>query len=95
MKTRTETFNLMGSDYSDIETLIEKLNKVRAMTNQPISVSVRGSFDFGYTIACSWDRPLTEQELRREEELKAEAERCDKEYRRKQYETLRKEFENE
>lgn len=91
----TETQTISGSFYSSLDTLIEHLQRVRRMTNAPISAEITGSFGYGYHIKCKWQRAKTEEECRKEEELLKNAEEAEKEVRRAQYNRLKEEFDNE
>lgn len=95
MKTKTETVRLCGADWPSLDALIEKLNEIRASTNHDISVSVQGSLNFGYVILCSWERPLTDEELAKAEEYKARCEELERQRRKQQYNKLKVEFGND
>lgn len=95
MNTVTESTTLYETDMCDIETLIEKLGAVRANTNGKINISFQGSYDFGYKLRLSWERPMTEEEQKRSDGYKVKAEEAAKELRRQEYEKLKAEFEND
>ena len=91
MKTKTETFIVQGQHWN-IDELIEELQKVRRKHNGDIAAELCGSLGFGYSIRCSWLRPKTEEEIKKEEEFVASFKEQEKEARRKQWEKLNEEF---
>jgi hypothetical protein len=94
--TVTETKVVDSTHMCNIEALIRRLNEIRAMTNQPINLMFAGGGSgFGYRIHCSWERPLTEEELAKQDALEAHARECEKEMRRQDYLRLKEEFEGE
>jgi hypothetical protein len=93
MNTVTESKTIY--DFSSLEDLIEKLCKIRAEVNDHVSVLITGSTNTGYRITCSWLRQMTEEELERLANYEAKAEEAAKEMRRKDYEKLKEEFDNE
>ena len=95
MKTVTEKKSIFGWDFGNLDGLIEQLNAIRAKTNVSINVTMSGSLNHGYQLQCTWERPMTEEEIERDENYHQQAEEAAKDCRRKEYEKLKAEFEAE
>lgn len=95
MKTTTETEYLYPEDWRSLELLVQRLGEIKAKTNQFVSIRICGSGNMGYRIECSWERPMTEEEVKRHDRMCQKAEESCKEARRAQYLKLKEEFENE
>lgn len=92
-KTVKECKTIDASEVFGIEALIDQLKTIRRLNNQDITIRFGGGNGFGYRIYCEWERPMTELEIARLEELHRKAEEAEKEVRRAQFEKLRAEFE--
>lgn len=92
MKTTTRCYRKIGGSYFSLDRLMKQLQEIRSEAGIDTYVELRGDEDFGYTIALFWDRPMTEEEITRDLAQKKLAEEAYKEARRKEYEKLKKEF---
>lgn len=87
-----ETKILTGTYYCNVEDLINKLQEIRRMSNKTITAELCGSFQYGYSIKCTWRREKTEEEIQKETDLINRAEEIAKEKRRQEYLKLKEEF---
>lgn len=92
MKTITESKIIY--EFSSLENLIEKLCKIRSEVNGYVAVCLSGSSSTGYTVICSWERDMTDEELKRDAEYEQKSIDAAREMRRKEYEKLKTEFEH-
>jgi hypothetical protein len=95
MKTKSVTRTIEDFSLSNLENLIVRLGEVRAETNAEIKVALDGDDDFGYRIKLTYERAMTEEEVRHEASIRTHAENVARERRRNEYEKLRKEFDGE
>jgi len=72
-----------------IEMLKKELEAIPEERRASAEVDIEGGYDYGYELVIEYKRPYTAEEL----DVMAASEQRNKEYRRKQYEALKKEFE--
>jgi hypothetical protein len=72
--------------------LLERLEEVKAKAKSNFIVEITGSYEWGYSLDCRWERPATDEEIEKNRVNKERADNASKEMRRQQYEKLKAEF---